>query len=74
MTNFSDPGPEAFAIAGAAVASGLVDLLIERKIISVSDGRTICRRAQDRIKNSIGMRGDLASALIEEMIRSLPQK
>jgi hypothetical protein len=74
MSNFSDPSPEALAIAGSAVASALLDLLIEREIISAEDGHAICRRAQDRIKAAIGMRGDLALALIEEMLRSLPQK
>ena len=74
MSSFSDPSPEALAIAGGAVASALLDLLIKRKVISADDGRAICRQAQDRIKTLIGTRGDTASALIEELLRSLPQK
>jgi hypothetical protein len=74
MSNFSDPSSEALAIAGGAVASALLDLLVERKFISANEARVVCERAQDRIKAAIGMRGDLASAPIEEMVRSLPQK
>jgi hypothetical protein len=74
MSSFSDPSAEALAIAGSAVASALVDLLIERGVLTAADGHTVCQRAQGRIRDLIGVRGDMASALIEEMIRSLPQK
>jgi len=65
---FADPNPTDLAIAGSAVAGALLDLLIKREVISAAD----CRTAQDWIRAKIGMRGDAASAIIDEIHRALP--
>ncbi|HUD87990.1 MAG TPA: hypothetical protein VMR17_16220 [Xanthobacteraceae bacterium] len=71
--SYFDPAPETLGIAGGAIAAALLDLLIERKIIEPADARAVCVAAQADIKRRIGFKGDAASALIDEVLGTLPE-
>jgi hypothetical protein len=69
---FTDPKPEVLGIAGGAVASALVDWLIEHKILTNQDARAIYRTAQSQIRDRVGIAGNDAIGIIEAMMQRLP--
>lgn len=64
---FADPKPETLGIAGFAVVSALIDLLVERQLITADEARAVYRNAQGEVRNLVGVAGADASALIESV-------
>ncbi len=57
----------AFGITGA-----LIDALIARGVLTNTEGRSIFQNAQENIRDRVGIVGNDAIGLIEDLLRAMP--